>query len=56
MWIIDVPLELVPENNVTDSNVELDNFEKLTLHLLVLSKLMNLFFHWGYNLILKNGG
>ena len=56
MRIVDVPLKLISEHNIPNPNIELNNLEKFTIHLLVLPELMDLFFHGCRNLIFKNCG
>ena len=54
--VVNVPLELVSEHYIANSNVKLNHFKKFALHLFVLPKLVNLFFHRAYYLTLKNRG
>ena len=54
MRVIDIPFKLVAKHNITYANIELNDFQKLTLHLLVLSKLVYLLFHAGHDFVLKN--
>lgn len=54
MWVVDVPLELVTKDYVTYSYIELNDFNQLSLHLLVLPKSLNLFFHTVHDFMLAD--
>lgn len=55
MWVINVPFELIPQDDVANPHIELDYFDQLTVHLLVLPELVDLLAHAGDYLALKNG-
>ena len=54
MRIVDIPLKLIPQDDVANPDVELNDLHELTIHLLVLPEMVNLLPHAGHNLILKD--
>jgi len=52
--VVNVPLKLISQNNVSNSHIQLDYFHKLSLHLFVLSELVNLLSHAWNNLRFKH--
>ena len=53
--VVDVPLELVAQDNVADAHVQLDDLEQLAVHLLVLTELVHLLAHARDNLTFEYG-
>ena len=53
--IVDIPLELIPQYDVANPHVQLDDFHELAIHLLVLPEVVDLLPHASHDLILEDG-